>query len=77
MSDANTTTILPVLPLKGSVLFPLQSMPLVVGRAASVAAVHAALSTEDKTLVVVAQKDAESEHLTLDDVHTIGSLGRG
>ena len=73
MSKPITTMILPVLPLKGIVLFPLQSMPLVVGRPASVAAVHAALSTEDKTLVVVAQKDPESDQLTLDDVHAIGT----
>ena len=73
MSEPNTTMILPLLPLKGSVLFPLQSMPLVVSRPASVAAVQAALSTEDKTLVVVAQKDPESDQITLDDVHAIGT----
>lgn len=66
-------TALPVLPLKDNVIFPVQGMPLVIGRAASVAAVHAALGTEDKSLVVVAQKDAGVESPTLDDVYAIGT----
>ena len=48
---------LPVLPLKNSVLFPGLMMPLSVGRSASIAAVEAALGTEDKEIIVVAQKD--------------------
>ena len=63
----------PVLPLKATVIFPLQATPLVVGRPASVAAVQAALSTEDKTLVVVAQKSADVESPSLDDLYQIGT----
>ena len=51
---------LPVLPLKNSVLFPHLFMPLSVGRANSMAAVDAALSGEDKALVLIAQKDASN-----------------
>ncbi|MCA9207168.1 MAG: LON peptidase substrate-binding domain-containing protein, partial [Planctomycetales bacterium] len=58
---------LPVLPLKSSVLFPKLMMPLVVGREASVAAVEAAASTEDKQLIVVSQKQEETAEPTLDD----------
>ena len=72
MSEPNQT-ILPVLPLKGSVLFPLQGMPLVVGRPASIAAVNAALSTEDKTVIVVAQKSADAADVQLEDVYPIGT----
>ena len=64
---------LPVLPLKQTVVFPLQAIPLVVGREASLAAVHAALGTEDKAIIVVAQRDAETEVPTLDDVYSIGT----
>ena len=39
----------------------LMLMPLVVGRAASVAAIEAALTTEDKTLLVVSQTDSSVE----------------
>ena len=48
---------LPVLPIKNTVLFPYLFLPLSVGRPASVAAVEAALATEEKTLLVVAQRD--------------------
>src|SRR6266851_5160685 len=48
---------LPLLPLKNSVLFPGLLMPLSVGRAGSVAAVEAALATEDKEIVVVTQRE--------------------
>ena len=46
---------LPVLPLKNTVLFPFMFIPLSVGRASSRAAVEAAMATEEKTLMVVAQ----------------------
>ena len=55
---------LPVLPLKNSVLFPQQMMPLAIGRPRSVAAVEAALATEDKTVLVVAQKDSTVDEPT-------------
>jgi len=58
---SETYKSLPVLPLKNSVLFPHLVMPLSVGRPASVAAVEAALSTEEKELVIVAQLDSSVE----------------
>jgi ATP-dependent Lon protease len=71
MSDTPTPTApppadglflpLPVLPLKNTVLFPYLFAPLAVGRPASRAAVEAALGTEDKTLVVVAQRDPDDD----------------
>ena len=45
---------LPVLPLKNTVLFPYLLLPLTAGRPASVAAVDAALATEDKSILIVA-----------------------
>ena len=46
-SNAPILTNLPVLPLKRTVLFPGTMMPLTVGRDRSIAAVEAALKTED------------------------------
>jgi ATP-dependent Lon protease len=48
---------LPVVPLKDGALFPLQLMPLSVGRPRSVAAMRAAVESEDKSLVIVAQRE--------------------
>jgi ATP-dependent Lon protease len=44
-----------------------------VGRERSVAAVNAALKTEDKTILVVAQRDPGKENPGLDDLYTIGT----
>ena len=52
---------LPVLPVKNTVLYPYLFLPLSVGRSLSRAAVEAALASEDKTLVVLTQRDADSE----------------
>ncbi|CBK41616.1 ATP-dependent protease La [Nitrospira defluvii] len=72
-SNAPTLTHLPVLPLKRTVLFPGTMMPLTVGRDRSIAAVEAALKTEDKTLLVVAQRDAQTDQPTLEDLYPIGT----
>ena len=48
MTEMNEhTKLLPLLPLKNSVLFPHLLMPLSVGRPTSLAAVDAALATEE------------------------------
>jgi ATP-dependent Lon protease len=64
---------LPVLPIKNSVLFPGLLMPLTAGRPASIAAIDAALSSEDKELLVIAQRDAAAELPGHNDLYTIGT----
>jgi ATP-dependent Lon protease len=68
-----TTWSLPVLPLKATVLLPATFMPLSVGRPGSRAAVEAALATEDKTLVLVAQRDPNNEQPGLADLYGVGT----
>ena len=70
---SETVKIYPLLPLKNSVLFPHLLMPLSVGRPASVAAVEAALATEEKEIVIVAQRDATSETPGLEDLYQVGT----
>jgi ATP-dependent Lon protease len=71
--DEEKIRTLPLLALKNSVLFPGLLMPLGVGRKASVAAVESALATEDKEVIVVAQKDPSVETPGADDLFTIGT----
>ncbi len=63
---------LPVLPLKSSVLYPNLMLPLSVGRPASVAAVEAALGTEEKEILIVAQRDPNVENPALEDLYNVG-----
>src|SRR5882762_1748684 len=67
---------IPVLPLTNTTLFPETMVPLAVGRSASIAAVEAALSSEEKLLACVSVRpektsdgDAEPE-----DLYEIGTL---
>ncbi|HID21515.1 MAG TPA: endopeptidase La, partial [Planctomycetaceae bacterium] len=64
---------LPVLPVKNTVLFPYMMLPLSVGRPSSVAAVQAALESEQKELLVVAQRDPNIEQPSLDDLFSVGT----
>jgi ATP-dependent Lon protease len=64
---------LPLLALKNSALFPGLLMPLSVGRPGSVAAVEAALSSEDKEIVIVAQRDANADKPAAADLYTVGT----
>ena len=59
MSDTFT---LPVIPMKNTALLPHLMMPLSVGRSRSVAAVDAALATEDKEIAVISQRDSNVEN---------------
>ena len=67
------TQSLPVLPIRNSVLFPYMLIPLSASRGPSVAAIEAALTTEEKELVVVAQRNAGVENPKQDDLYTIGT----
>ncbi|MFQ6057598.1 MAG: endopeptidase La [Anaerolineae bacterium] len=62
----------PLLPVRDTVLFPHMVTPLFVGRDRSVRAVEAAMN-DDNILVVVAQREAETQEPTPDDLYTIGT----
>jgi len=65
--------MLPVLPLKNTILFPGLLLPLSVGRRSSVDAVEAALKTEAKEILLVAQRDPNQDVPHQDDLYTIGT----
>jgi ATP-dependent Lon protease len=69
----NNLRSLPLLPLKNSVLFPGLMMPLSVGREASLGAVEKALATEDKEIVIVAQRDPSFDAPRAEDLFTLGT----
>ncbi len=64
----------PVLPIRNSVLFPNLILPLTVGRPASVAAIDTALASEDRTIVVVAQRDPATDDIGPADLYEVGTL---
>ena len=71
-SAATTQQALPVLPVRDTVLFPHAVLPLTVGRESSVQLINSL--GEDKTIVVVAQREARVDAPTATDLYTIGTL---
>lgn len=76
MNTKTTTevTSLPVLPVKGLVLFVNVDHAVVVGRPRSLAAIAQAASSEDKSILVVAQRNQEAGDPAPDELYDIGTL---
>ncbi len=74
--DEAETTIpdeLPILPLRGMVVYPQTAVPLTVGQPRSVQLVDDIMSG-DRLVGLVASKDPELETPGPDDIHTVGTL---
>ncbi len=67
--------VLPILPVRDTVLFPGAVLPLTVGRESSLALVNA-LDGEEKQLGVVAQLDPRVEDPAAADLHKVGTLAK-
>src|SRR5437016_378635 len=63
---------LPVLPVRDTVLFPHAVLPLTVGRESSVQLINSL--GEDKTIVVVAQREARIDSPQPSDLYSVGTL---
>ena len=70
-----TSEKLPVVALRGRVVFPSVSVSFDVGRLISLTAVQMAADT-DSRLFVVAQKNAEKSDVTPDDIYDVGTVVR-
>ncbi|MBI1730137.1 endopeptidase La [Candidatus Acetothermia bacterium] len=73
--DSDFPEVVPILPLRESVVFPQSLVPLSVGRSGSLKAVEDAMAG-NKWLGVLLQLDPEVDEPTSDDLFTIGTLCR-
>ncbi len=64
---------LPVLPVRNTVVFPHIVTPLFIDRERSLRAVEQAMLGPERMILLVAQKDAETERPTAADLYTIGT----
>ncbi len=71
-SQSQGRRVLPVLPVRDTVLFPHAVLPLTVGRESSVQLINSL--GEDKTIVVVAQREARVDNPQPVDLYSIGTL---
>jgi len=71
-SENRTDRPLPVLPVRDTVLFPHAVLPLTVGRESSVQLINSL--GEDKTIIVIAQREARVDSPQPVDLYPIGTL---
>ena len=71
-NDSEEARTLPVLPVRDTVLFPHAVLPLTVGRESSVQLINSL--GEDKTIIVVAQREARVDNPQPTDLFSVGTL---
>ena len=67
--------ILPIMPLRNSVFFPRQMMPLAVSRKSTIHLVDEAFR-DDLPILIVAQRDPNTEHPAAEDIYQFGTIAR-
>ena len=72
----NLNEIYPVLPLRNTVLFPGQIIPIYIGREQSLKLISDIANQDDKTIIVVAQKDGNIENPKPTDLYKDAVIGK-
>jgi len=73
ISKEDTPDVLPILPLRNTVLFPGVIIPITIGRDRSVKLIKAA-EAGNKTIGIVSQKDFDTELPELKDLNEVGTV---
>ncbi len=73
VDDIGESVVLPVIPMRDIVLFPMCMIPLTVTRSFSINAINAAMSG-DKKIFLCSQKSIETEAPGLSDLYEIGTI---
>jgi len=73
MNAEDVPEVLPILPLRNTVLFPGVVIPITVGRDKSIRLIKESYKG-NKTIGVVAQKEAEVEDPEFKDIHSVGTV---
>jgi ATP-dependent Lon protease len=66
--------VLPILPLRGVVVYPTTAVPLTVGQPRSIRLVDDVTASESKLVGLVAARDPELEQPGPNDLHTVGTI---
>ncbi len=75
MNNESFPDVLPILPLRNTVLFPGVVIPITVGRDKSLKLVKEAYD-RDKIIGVISQKDEENENPSATDLNGVGTIAR-
>ncbi len=72
-SEVNLPQIIPILPLRGLVVYPKTAMPLTVGQPRSIKLIDEVMAG-DRVIGVITSKDADLENPQPDDLYQIGTM---
>ena len=75
-SRSSDSDLLPILPLRNSVVFPASVVPINVGRLRSVRLVEELLGQERATVGIISQRDASIDEPRFEDLFEVGTLAR-
>lgn len=67
-------TQLPILPLRGLVVYPETAVPLSIGQPRSIRLVDDVLSADDRLIGLVTSKDPQNEHPGPEDLYKVGTV---
>lgn len=76
MDNEETPEVLPILPLRNTVLFPGVVIPITVGRDKSIKLIQDTNKKKDKVIGVVSQMDPSIEEPSFGELNKIGTLAR-
>jgi len=65
---------LPLLPVRDLVVFPYMVVPLMVSRPLSAEAIHAALATPDRLVLIAAQRNEREDEPKPEGLHAVGTI---
>ncbi len=69
------STVLPMLPMREEVIFPMMTVPFFIGRKPSMEALDKALAT-DRQIFVITQTNSTTEDPQQEDLFTVGTIGK-
>ena len=73
---ASDIEVVPILPLRNSVVFPASVVPINVGRQRSVRLVEDLLGQERATVGIISQRDSSVDEPRFEDLYEVGTLAR-
>jgi ATP-dependent Lon protease len=73
--EAKIPEVLPILPLRGLVVYPETAVPLTIGQPRSIRLVDEVVGTEDRLIGLLTSRNPELETPEPKDLYTIGTVG--
>ena len=76
MTNAGRSMVIPVLPLRGMLVFPYMITHLDVGRDRSISAIERAMMDDEHLLFLAMQKDSQNDDPQQEDLYPVGTVAR-